>query len=249
MERNRLSQACTAIIIMAGSLSAERALADTLLPVGNEDPLYLSQSWASTAAGQTPTTVTGTGQNDGVGTVQISNLTGNGGGASNYLFDQSFTNPTGSFASNTGPLANGDTYGFISSYVIDVPTSTAGAYLFSLNLAASTGLDNLTARLYEYNANGIQNLTLGVTGAVTTGLVDSWSASSNGYVASTTLAPISIPGGYYVLEVAGQEAGSTSGAYSGQLSITPVPLPGGLPLLLTSCVGLAGFVKAKRRRN
>jgi hypothetical protein len=246
---NSIFRVCAAATLVAAAADAQSVLADTVLPVSNEGTLYLSQSWASTAAGQTPTTVTGTGQNDGVGTVPISNLTGNGGGASNYLFNQSFTNPAGSFVSGTGPLANGDSYGFISSYVVEVPTSTAGAYLFSLNLTAATGLDNLTARLYEYNANGIQNLTLGTTGAVTTGLLDSWSASANGYVASTSLSPTTIPGGYYVLEVAGLETGSTSGAYSGQLSITPVPLPGGLPLLMTSCAGLAGFARLKRRRR
>ncbi|MGA2188269.1 MAG: hypothetical protein ABSH33_07040 [Steroidobacteraceae bacterium] len=225
--------------------------ADSVLPVADEGNLYLSQSWVSTAPDQTPTTVTGTGvpgpAAPGQSLVDVSNLTGNGNSTGNYLFSQSFTNPSGSFAAATGPLSNGDTFGFISSYVIDVSASTAGAYLFSLNLDSSTGLENLSARLYEYSANGLQNLTLGVTGAVNTDLAATWTASSNGYVASSTLAPVNLAGGEYVLEVAGLEQGTTSGAYEGQLSISPVPLPHALPLLLSGCAALAGFVRLRKR--
>jgi len=242
--KSRMLQACAAMTLVAATLSAASVSADVVTAVPNPGTLYVSQSWVSTAAGQTPSTVTGDGFNDGQG-VNVSDLTQNGASTGIYTFGQTFTNPNGSYVSGT--LANGNNYGFITSYVVDVPTSTAGAYLFSLNLNATSGLDNLTARLYEYSVNGAQNLTLGVTGAVTTGLLDSWSATQNGYVASTTLTPVSIPAGEYVLEVAGLEAGTTSGTYSGQLSIQPVPLPPGLPLLLTGCIGLVGF--ARRRHG
>jgi hypothetical protein len=226
--------------------SATPAIADTVTPVGNEGTLIQSQAWASTGTNQTPTTVQGNPNSTGGG-VSISDLTGNGPVTSNYQFTQSYSNPNGSYVSGTGPLGNGNTYGFINSYVIDVPTSTSAAYLFSLNLTSQSGLDNLTARLYEYNASGIQNLNVGTTGPVTTGLIDSWSASSNGLVASTTLLPTNIVGGYYVLEVAGLETGTISGAYDGQLSITPVPVPAALPLAFAGFAGLAAF--ARRRRN
>jgi hypothetical protein len=237
-----------AAIAVAGGIAPALALADSILPVGNEGNLYLSQSWASTGPGQTPATVTGTGVSGsaapGQPLVTVSDLTQNGNITANYGFGQSFTAPTGSYSAGT--LANGNQFGFTASYVIDVPASTAGAYLFSLNLNASSGLDNLTARLYEYNANGIQNLTLGSTGAVNPGLVEAWSTSQNGYVASTTLSPTNVPSGEYVLEVAGLTVGSTSGAYSGQLSITPVPLPASFFFLLS---GLAGLVGVNRFRS
>jgi hypothetical protein len=223
---------CGAIALGAAS----SVLADTVTPVGNEGTLFQSQAWASTGTGQTPTTIEGAP--NGPGGVAVSDLTGNGPGTSNYMFSQSYLNPTGSFLSGTGPLGNGDTYGFINSYVIDVPTSTSAAYLFSLDLTSQSGLDNLSARLYEYNANGVQNLSVGTVGAVSTGLVDGWSASSNGLVSSTTLLPTNITAGYYVLEIAGVETGSVSGAYNGQLSITPVPLPAALPMLLSGMLGI-----------
>lgn len=236
-----------AAIAIAAGVAPALALADAILPVANEGTLYLSQSWASTGAGQTPATVTGTGVSGpaapGQPLVTVSDLTQNGNITANYGFGQSFTAPTGSYAAGT--LGNGNQFGFTASYVIDVPASTAGAYLFSLNLNAASGLDNLTARLYDYNANGIQNLTLGSTSPIGSGLIEGWSTSDNGYVASTTLAPANVPSGLYVLEVAGLTVGTTSGAYSGQLSITPVPLPASVFLLLS---GLAGLVGMKRLR-
>lgn len=222
--------ACGTAIAIALALTPIEAQADQLVPIAGDGTLALSQSWASTSTGQTPVTVTGTGTNTGSGVV-VNDLTGNG--SSTYGFSQSFNSPTGSYLAATSPLANGDEFGFVSSYVIDIPTATAGAYVFSLNLNASTGLDNLTARLYEYNVNGNQNLTLGITGTPASGWSDAWSTSTNGYVASTTLSAANMSSGWYVLEVAGLEVGSQSGMYSGQLSVSPVPVPRTLMLLLS----------------
>src|SRR5277367_3616485 len=155
-------------------LAAGAAEADTLTSISPGGTLLPGQGWFSTSPGQTPTTVTGTGVNNGGGVI-VNDLTGAGAGS--FLFSQSFTAPNGSFAAPD--QINGAGYGFIESYVIDVPPALANAFVFSLNLSSTVGLENLSARLYEYTANGITNLTLGTAGPLSSGSVDSWSASIN----------------------------------------------------------------------
>jgi hypothetical protein len=234
----RIASSIAAILVLA----AGAAEADTLTPpVSIGGTLTQSQGFVSTAPGQTPTTVTGTGVNgDGLG-VAVNDLTAAGAGS--FLFSQTLTAPNGSFPAAS--TINGNPYGFITSYVIDVTPSMANAFVFSLNLSSTSGIDDLTARLYEYKANGVQNLTLGTAGVLATGTLDSWSASVNPVgpgAATTTLAPTDLTnGGEFVLEVAGLETGSVNGTLSGALNITPispVPLPATLPLLLS---GLGGF--------
>jgi hypothetical protein len=231
-----------------GLASLGSAHADTLTPIAVGGNLILSESWASTGSGQTPSTVNGTGVT-GAGGVGISDLTASGAGA--FQFSQTLTAPTGSFAA--ADTVNGNSYGFVASYVIDVTPSMASAYTFSLNMSSQVGMQNLSARLYEYSANGVQNLTLGGTGAVMSGMVDPWSASVNptagNPVASTTLGTTSLAnGGEFVLEIVGIETGSQNGSYSGQLDITPVPLPAALPLLFSGLAGL-GFLGRRARSN
>jgi hypothetical protein len=242
------------IAAAAGALSlcVGTAMADILTPVGTDGQLILSLSSSTNQTGTaSPATITGDGSlTDNTGPVQISDLTGNP--ASNYGFTNSFGNLNNGYFGTISVNGTAQEYNFVDSYVIDIPTSTAGAYAFSLNLSSQLGIDNLSARLYAYTANANSNLTVGATGPLP-GVVPggSWSANtmSNG-VDSTGLNLASMNGGVYVLQIVGEETGTVSGMYSGSLAVTPVPLPAGLPLLLSGLGALAATCKrAYARRN
>jgi hypothetical protein len=234
-------------IVAAGlSLSVGTAMADIVTPVGADGQLILSLTSSTNQPGTaSPATITGDGSlTDNTGPVQISNLTGNP--ASNYGFTNSLSSLNGGYFGTITVNGTPQNYNFVDSYVIDVPNSTASAYAFSLNLSSQLGIDNLSARLYAYTANGNSNLTIGSAGPFP-GVVagGSWSANTNsGGVDSTGLNLPMLNAGVYVLQIVGQETGSVSGMYSGSVAVTPVPLPAGLPLFLS---GLGAFAATCRR--
>jgi hypothetical protein len=227
--------------ILALAILSRAAVADMVNPVGTNGPLTIGYSATATGPNSgSPSTTTGN-PNSSTGGVAVNDLTGNP--ASNYSFTNSFSLPSN--ASFTGTI-QGYPYNFSDSYVIDIPTAQSSAYIFSLNLTQQLGIQDLSARLYAYSAGGVQNLTLGGTGAVNGTVAGPWSPDENGAVASTMLIDAEVPAGEYVLQVVGLQTGTVSGMYNGSFAVTPVPVPEGLPLLLSGMGGLA--VWGRRRR-
>jgi hypothetical protein len=85
--------------------------------------------------------------------------------------------------------------------------------------------------------------TLGVPPS---GAVDGWTAplaGSNGSL--SILLPTGFPSGSYDLQVRGEAIGN-SASYGGTLQIAPVPLPAGLPLLLSGLGVLGGLIRRRQ---
>jgi len=231
------------------ALASALAQADVVMPVSPGGTLTAASTWADTAAGQTPPPVTGNPSTTTAPAI-INDLSNNP--SSTYLFSNTIDAPNGSFQGfQISDLAQGqavESIGFLDSYVVTVPASTADASIFSLHLSSTLGLSDLTMRLYDYSsANGYQ---VNATGAVNNAqLVDNWSQSTNATptdpVAFSNLMIGALQQGTYVLEVAGLETGSVSGSYSGQLDVNPVPLPAAAWLMLSGI----GALGAYRRRS
>jgi hypothetical protein len=226
--------------VLAATALYGTANADVVTAINPNGTLLLGFGTStSTPNSGAPATVTGN-PNSSTLPIQVNDLTNNP--ASNYNFFNSYSLPT--TASYSGTL-NGYSYNFDDNYIIDVPAAESSAYIFSLNFTQQLGIQNLTARLYAYNAGGVQNVVVGGTGPVTGAVSGPWSPDQNGVISSTTLSA-DVPPGEYVLQVVGLQTGTVSGMYNGSLAITPVPVPAGLPLLLS---GLGGMAFLRRRRR
>jgi hypothetical protein len=136
-------------------------------------------------------------------------------------------------------------FSFYDDFVFSVATSTVDAVTSTIDLGQLFSIENLQVRLY--NASG--NPTSPVLGHPA-GLLDAWSTGVNfsaggqsGTVA--VLPPTMLGAGTYVLQVRGNVTGTAGGSYAGALNLSPVPLPAGLPLMLSG-LGLLGGMVRKR---
>src|ERR1700690_2744435 len=110
------------------------AWADTLntniLP--NSDLTGLEAIQWNSSISSSPTTITGTGVNgDGNSLVSVLDLSTNG--LSTYTFHDNFA--AGQGATGVGKI-NGNSYGFVDTFVLDLPASMASAFAFSLDICA-----------------------------------------------------------------------------------------------------------------
>jgi hypothetical protein len=76
-------------------------------------------------------------------------------------------------------------------------------------------------------------------------LEDAWATMNSGNLYTVNLNAATLAPGTYDLQIRGEVATSGSGSYGGAVSFTPVPLPAGLPLLMSG-LGLLGVAAARR---
>ncbi|MGO9037714.1 MAG: FxDxF family PEP-CTERM protein [Steroidobacteraceae bacterium] len=252
MRRVGISWGIAFVVLCGGSRVAHADFLNTTIQPNSDLSGDEVIQW-DTSQSASPTLVTGTGVNDGnpapgqplVGVLDLSM-----NGSSTYTLTHNFTSGQ---AQAGGGTINGLGYGFVDTFVLNLPTGTASNYDISVNTCAlvssnCSGLSNLTARLYSYTAtaNGNNNLTIGgVTAPAAGGGVVSWT-SSTGTLFDETQFSAGVGSGEYVLQIAGLATSAGGGSYTAGIGVTAVPIPAALPLLLS---GIAGLGAMARRRK
>ena len=184
----------------------------------------------------------------GSGAVTVNDLTPNG--ASSYFYGDGW----GAAQTTIPPATDGTatSYSFYDDFVFTVSDSTANDITSTISLSSGsngTSIMNLSARLFAIAGN----TTLpGFPPEPVSGTVaDGWSTStvlSPNSTASVVVIPESaLPAATYVLELRGDVNGTGGGSYSGTLNVNPVPLPAGLPLLLSGMGLLGGWLRRRSR--
>jgi len=151
-----------------------------------------------------------------------------------YYYGNSFGAGSGG-----GSVSGTLTDGFYDDYVFTIMGASADSITSTINLGNILQIDGLQVALFSYSAGQ----PVPVTG---TPLAAGWSQTLNGGLGTVAvISPTVLAPGSYVLEVAGTVTGSAGGSYSGTLNLAPVPLPAGLPLLLSG-LGALGFWGRRR---
>lgn len=193
-----------------------------------------------------------------------STITLNGTGAMTYTYQFLWSNPGSPTISNDYSLAVPGQYTFSDSFTSQQPATTnlgtdpVGPYDFqdsyrftistgasgdtlvtSLGLGGTFSMSDLQFRLYEVPTSTTAPIVGGVPPGST--VITAWQAAG-------TASFSGLMSGTYILDVAGIASGTSGGTYVGQLNLSPttVPLPAGLPLLLS---GLGGLWAMARRRG
>ena len=188
-------------------------------------------------------------QDLGPGLTSTSGPTGQGTSYTTLPATDTFGNSFGCQACSSSVLVTGgspsNTYNFYDDFEFTVAAATIDSVSSTINLQNLLQVDNLQMRVYTAAGNS----PLPVLGPAN-GLQGGWSTPVNFTVGSesgqiSALSDVMLGAGTYVLEVRGDVVGSSGGSYSGNLNLSPVPLPAALPLLISG-LGLLGGLVRKR---
>ena len=188
-------------------------------------------------------------QDLGPGLTSTSGPTGQGTTYTTLPATDTFGNSFGCNSCSSSVLVNGgspsSTFNFYDDFEFTVAASTIDSVSSTINLQNLLQVDNLQMRVYTAAGNS----PLPALGPVN-GLQAGWSTPVNFTVGPesgeiSALSDVMLGAGTYVLEVRGDVVGTSGGSYSGNLNLSPVPLPAALPLLLSG-LGLLGGLVRKR---
>ncbi len=170
---------------------------------------------------------------------------GTTGPGTNYVLGPPGVNYGNTFTTDQSGALIGTGFGFYDDIIFTVSGVNASSVTSTIDLGNLVQISGLQVRLFNYAGN----TTLPVFGSPAGGAIDAWSTPiSSGPVSGTiSVIPTTLLNpGTYVLEIRGTATGSLGGNYSGVLNLAPVPLPAGLPLLLS---GLSALGFGLRRRT
>jgi hypothetical protein len=139
-----------------------------------------------------------------------------------------------------GATGSDSGWNFYDDYFFTTTAATSN----NATVISNFSMDSISSlQIRIFNANGNPAPTLGIPSG---GVVDAWTApllGSNG--SYSILLPTGFAAGNYDLQVRGEAIG-TDASYGGTLQVNPVPLPAGLPLLLSGLGLLGGMVRRRR---
>lgn len=140
-------------------------------------------------------------------------------------------------------------FGFYDDYVFSVSDSSANSITATIDLD-NLSIDNLNVRLFTVSGNAEQSAGVTLAGVAAGTMAQSWTYMPDPLLGFTGEVAIinktGLAAGSYVLQVRGNVTGSAGGSYAGTLNVTPVPVPGTLPLLMSG-LGLLGSLFIRRR--
>lgn len=166
-----------------------------------------------------------------------------------YSYTETFSSSTGSGAITDSDIyagpANGSlgSAGFIDDYLFTIAPASVDAVSSTISLNGTFGISDLFERIYSLTDNSSGLVLTQPQGTVYYGDI-----TNDGSATLVSINPVTLTAGSYVLELSGTVTGSQGGIYTGQLNLSPVPLPPSFPLLLVGLLGFAGLV-LKRSRN
>ena len=155
-----------------------------------------------------------------------------------YSFSHSLNYTTG--------VVSGSSFAFIDDYIFSVPVGEVSSVATAIDLTGLIGINNLQMRLFS-----VPNASAPGTAGTPSG---SWILANNtnvscGPACTTTVSVIStqpLAAGTYSLQIMGNVE-SYGGSYSGTFVTTaPVPVPAGLPLLLSG-LGMLGVMMRRKQ--